>query len=217
MTYEDRAGIVFRVARFVIRREGFVCIMRAPSLQLVSGLPSEECLERIFEGISVRRSFVSSAPSSWPPEKPVAGYVRGERFCLWKTSPRNSFRRLLEARVRPYRVGTLIEGRFSVHPFSRTFVIVWLGLALLVAVATFIALVILPLLGESSLNSKDVGAFILLLLLLAAGSALCLFTYRAARDEPRFLREFLLELLEARPLGQEGRAVTPTCHTKDGD
>jgi hypothetical protein len=191
--------------------------MRTPSLQLVSGVPPEECLERIVEGICVRRAFVSPVSSSWPPAKPVAGYVQGEHFCLWKTSPRNSFRRLLEARVRPYRVGTLIEGRFSVHPFSRVFAIVWFGSASLVVLATFIALVLLPLFGESSLSSKDIGVFVFLLLVLAGGSALCLFTYRAAQDEPQFLREFLLELLEARPLGQDGQAAPSVCYTEHGD
>jgi len=190
--------------------------MRARSLQLVSGVPPEECLERIVEGICVRRAFVAPPSSSCPPEKPVAGYVQGEHFCLWKTSPRNSFRRLLEARVRPYRVGTLIEGHFSVHPFSRVFAIVWFGTASLTALATFIALVVLPLLGESSPSSRDIGIFAFLLLVLAGGSALCLFTYRAAQDEPRFIREFLFELLEAQPLRQDEQAVTAAIHTERG-
>ena len=188
--------------------------MRAPSLQLVSGVPPQECLERIFEGICPRRSFISTSPPASPPAKPVAGYVKGDGFCLWKASPCNSFHRLLEARVRPHRIGTLIEGRFSLHLFSRIFVILWLALASLITTMASMALIVSPLCQGSSLTLRNIGILLFLLFFLATCGSFLLALYRTAGDEPRVLQAFLLELLDARPVQYDGQNLIPACRAE---
>jgi hypothetical protein len=190
--------------------------MGVPSLQLVSGVPPEECLERIGEGICPRRSFISTTPPASPPRKPVAGYVKGDRICIWKASPCNSFHRLLEARVRPHRVGTLIEGRFSLHLFSRIFIIMWLGLASLIAAMASKALIVSPLWDGSGLRLRNIGTLVFLLLFLATCASFLLSLYRKAAEEPRTLEAFLLELLDARPLKHDAQSPVPARRAEPG-
>lgn len=172
-------------------------LMQAFSLRLVSGLPVDECLQRISDAICQRRSFAFSLPP-WPPEKPVAGHVRDNSFCLWKAFPCNSFHRLLRGRVCPYKVGTLIEGHFLTHPFVRMFMICRFGMASSIVGLTFVVVVLLPLLADWRVNSEGIYAVAFSLLVIFACGLMVVYFRRLARDGPQFIEDFLIRVLDAR-------------------
>lgn len=183
-------------------------LMRVLSLRLISGLPLDDCVQRICDATCPRRSFAFSLPP-WPPEKPVAGYLRNNSFCLWKAFPCNSFRCLLYGQVRPYKVGTIIEGHFQTHPFVRMFVICWFGMAFSMVGLTFVIMVLMPLVADLRVNSEGIYAVAFSLLVTLACGLMVVYFRRLARNEPQFIEDFLIRMLEARQPEEEDGSGCP--------
>jgi hypothetical protein len=115
----------------------------------------------------------------------------------------NSFQTRLTATMEPAGRGTLIRGKFALHPFTRVFLPIWFGGVLFFCAIAIVALVSHP--GGSPQGNGNGWMFLLIPLgMLVFGLALVRFGRFLARDEQRFLTEFLRQTLDAREAERVG-------------
>jgi hypothetical protein len=165
-------------------------------LDLYSPLAPSACASRIRAEIDVEK-FVSL--SALFGSKPVVGRVTDSTLRLRKRIwYRNSFQTYLTATMRPEGSGTRICGEFAMHGFARAFMAVWFGLVLLIGGGSFIFALISGLRDTSQLQSA-LSVFLFGAPMLVFGTLLVWFGRYLARDEARFMTEFLRNLVAPNP------------------
>lgn len=137
------------------------------------------------------------------PKGTVECIVWGNWVQLWawpKEAVRNSFSPVFIGRLRSHHGGTLIDGRFMLHPIVLLFLVVWLGGALI-----GLGFSIYNLSQELAKEGPDLKeAWFPLLFaagILTFGTALVYFGIRAGRGQRRDIEEYLRDTLHARELG----------------
>jgi len=166
-------------------------------LELYSSLPLDECARRISDAIDSERSPLFSLVSLFG-SHPVAGRVDGFSLSLRKRiGYRNSFQSHLTATMRAEGSGTLVSGEFAMHPFVRVFMTIWFSGVILIGGTMFIVATGAFLFGSPPRgNNAWVGIFVPPVMV-AFGFALVRFGRYLARDEARFITEFLVRVLNA--------------------
>ena len=166
-------------------------------IELRSPLTPEECVARLYAAADVQRPALVSlqAPFGF---KPVIGSVTEDSVRLRKRVPyRNSFQYYLFADMRPENGGTVISGRFAMHPVSWWVMVGFFGLITLIGGMETWRTILRFAHSESITASNLVGA-IMPLVMLAIGVFLMLQGRRVTRDEARFITDFLTEVLEGK-------------------
>ena len=162
--------------------------MQPKRLELYSALSSSDCAARLSNAIDRDGVIWWSFGGSHP----VAGRVQGPSFRIRKRiSYRNSFQTFLTGSFQPQGAGTLIQGEFAMQGFTRAFIPLWFILGTIFFIVSLVSM----LLGSSP---RDVGPWIIVPpLMLVVGVVLVRFGRHLARDEARFLTDFLQEVLSA--------------------
>jgi hypothetical protein len=129
--------------------------------------------------------------------KPVIGSVSEASFMLRRRIRyRNSFQTFLTATMRPELGGTVISGACAMHPLVRIFNVVWLGGVALFGRTIFLASGWNVLSGKSGGSRETLLSMIIPLIMLTFGIGLVRFGRYLARNDPRFLVDFLMEIYE---------------------
>jgi hypothetical protein len=163
----------------------------------------EECHRRLKE--SVDTSFFPFFSS-----KQVAGKVSKNSISIRKRiSYRNSFQTVLRGSLNPTTNGTEIMSTIGLHPFVKIFMIIWFcgliiigGMIIVIALSSFFR--------ENS--PTDIGSIMGILIppgLTVFGIALLKFGKYLARDESIILKNFLIDLLEAKEINNVEQAAAP--------
>jgi hypothetical protein len=99
--------------------------------------------------------------------------------------------------MRPEAAGTVISGEVAMHPFVRVFMFVWFGGVVLIGGTMFIATVGSLLFGSERQSQNAWLGAVIPPAMLVFGFGLVRFGGYLARDETRFLRDFLIQTLNA--------------------
>jgi hypothetical protein len=166
-------------------------------LEIFSPLPPAECAARLASTIDRERSLLFSSTALLG-SKPVIGQASESSLRLRKRIRyRNSFQSFLFATMRPQQGGTLISGTFAMHPMVRTFMFVWFGFVAVIGGALTLATV-RGTLSSSDGNSHSPMGVIIPVGMLCIGLALIRFGRYLARNEARFISDFLIQTLHGR-------------------
>ncbi len=179
--------------------------MESNRIELFSPLPPIECAARLASAIDCERSALISFSSIFG-SKPIAGKVTETSLRLRKRiGYRNSFQNFLTATMRPEGTGTVISGEFAMHPIVRVFMTIWFGGVILIGGTMFIGTIGGFLFGLAPHGDNAWIGVVVPPLMLLFGFALVRFGSYLARDEARFITDFLLQVLNANdtPISQE--------------
>jgi hypothetical protein len=173
-------------------------------LQLYSPLPPDECARRISAAMDCERSTLFSF-AALTGSHPISGRVEGSSIRLRKRiAYNNSFQTFLNATMRPEGAGTVIEGAFAMHPFTRFFMPIWFGGVILIGGFGFI----ISLLAAFTHSSDEQRSHLPFLLgppgMLFFGYLLVRFGRYLARDEAAFITDFLKQTLDAHDIPSDG-------------
>jgi hypothetical protein len=164
------------------------------STVLVSPLAPEDCAARLGEAVDhtwLERLFGS---------KPVRGRLSARSFRLLKRIHyRNSFQTCLTGTLEFHVEGTILRVRSGMHPLVIAFLVVWFTGAGLGC-----AIILLGWLQGLVPGPVHAVGTIVPLLLLAFGIGLVRFCRWLARDEERFLIDFVAAVLGARVETDDG-------------
>ena len=167
--------------------------MKSERIELFSEYSPAECAARLTDAIDTESvaSFGSTAGS-----KTVLGRVSGSSFNLRKRIDyRNSFQSSLTGTLHSCDGGTLVLGSCGLNPFVLVFMCVWLSGVVLIGGPVFAFTLSSPH-PFSDQNwvglAVPAGMFVFGILLWRFGAYL-------ARQEARFLTDFVAETLKARP------------------
>ena len=147
----------------------------------------------------------ANVDSDWAPygSKSVCGRIGNRAFRLRRRiSYRNSFQTNAFGRLEPMARGTLIRCRFGMHRLVVAFLILWFGI--LLAIGTKLAATVS--IRQSTPIQWSVP--VTLVGLLISGVVLIRFGRLLARDEQRFLSQFICTILEAKEADQAKHAAT---------
>jgi hypothetical protein len=171
--------------------------MNASQFRLFTKLQPTECVSRLSAAIDAERFGLPTSMERWwglKPVKHVAGRVSESSLRLRKhIQYRNSFQTLLRARMKPLAGGTIITGNLAMHPAVWCFIFV--GFAFLVTIG-----------GLGMVLGAAEGNWIAIpvpLIMLALMFGLVRIGRYAARDEGRFLKDFLIQTLDAQPVDRK--------------
>lgn len=167
-------------------------------IQLFSPLPPAECASRLAAAMDVERSPLFSVAGLFG-SKPVIGRVTETSLRLRKRiGYQNSFQSFLVATLRGEAGGTVISGEFAMHPFVNAFMFVWFGGVILIGGTGFLAAVGTIFFVSGSQRQTAWMGVVIPPLMLAFGFGLVRFGRYLARDEARFLTDFLAQTLDAK-------------------
>ena len=160
------------------------------------------------------RIFTGSVAADQDPlpdgEEPYLGKVEGSGFSLRaRTTRRVSFAPVFYGAFRDHANGTLIEGRFSLEPAARAFMLIWFAFAAIaiLALACALASTFSPALSGagSGLASAEGGAVrqlltraLWVLLVPLAAASVWLYWRLQAREEKDRILNFLQKKLDAK-------------------
>ena len=171
-----------------------IAAMTSRTIELRSSLSVADCVARLREAID--------PPSTLFGSRPVVGRVDSGGFRLHKRIHyRSSFQTHAMARFREAEAGTHVSCRFGVHPVILVFFVVWMSIVLVVGARGLVIVV------DAVFSARPEGAApfavplagaLLPLGMLVFGAGLFCFGRWLARDEERFLADFLRVTLKAR-------------------
>jgi hypothetical protein len=175
--------------------------MKSNHIRLFTPFPPEECIKRLNAAIDTSHSALISWALFYG-SKPVVGYAKETSFWLMQRKRYgNSFKPLLTASMRPEDGGTLISGTFAMHPLVRAFLFLWFGGALIMGGILFV-FVVSGTLTQLEPHQNTWLAVVVPPLVLAGGFGLIGFGRYLARNESKFLKDFLIQTLIARAQDQ---------------
>ena len=132
--------------------------------------------------------------------KPVVGRITETSLRLRKRiGYRNSFQSFLAATLRPEAGGTVISGEVGMHEFVKVFMFIWFGGVILIGGTMFVATVGKILFGSGNQHENVWMGVVIPPVMLIFGFGLVRFGRYLARDEARFLTDFLVQTLNAHP------------------
>jgi hypothetical protein len=166
-------------------------------IQLFSPLPPTECAARLAAAIDTESSVPFSLNGLFG-SKPVVGRVTATSLRLRKRIRyQNSFQNHLAARLRAEAGGTVISGGVAMHPFVRAFMFIWFGGVILIGGTMFVGAVWTMLSSADGQRQHVWMGVVIPPFMLAFGLGLVRFGRYLARDETRFLTDFLIQTLNA--------------------
>jgi hypothetical protein len=169
-----------------------------PRFKLVTALPPEQCLSRMSAAGDIAPSLIR-APSSVFGSKPVTGRATLTSLHLRKRiGYGNSFQTHLAASMSREEGGTVISGTLGMHPVTEAFMVIWFGFTVLIGGSLFVVSLRALLAGDSASTQESWIGVLAFPAMLAFGYGLVRFGRHLARDEARFLKEFLIRTLDAR-------------------
>jgi hypothetical protein len=121
--------------------------MSKPTLMFHAALPPDEYLRRLRE--QAKPMTLIRGGLFGPPQGTIMAKITGSSICLFACGPRylyNSFEPYFYGTVEPQALGSLIQGRFRVHPFVRLFMAFWFG----VLGVAWLSILVAALLGRLS-------------------------------------------------------------------
>jgi hypothetical protein len=161
-------------------------------LELFSPLPPEECVERLCAATDPDGGF------SFFGGNPVVGRISGRTVRLRKRIYYgNSFQILFTGTLQPAGAGTMLRGRFGIQRWVWGFMVFWFAFNSLVGGILFVATLVTVLGGPMQAKGDPWVGLVVPPGLVLFGAGLLWFGRYLARDEPEFLRGFLVEVLEA--------------------
>jgi len=166
-----------------------------PAIRLRTPLPIEECTARLASGVDVERLAFSW--SGHAGSRPILGKFSENGFRLQKRRYyRNEFAPFFYGRFVSADPGTLIDGEFRMHPFTRAFMTFWFSF-----LALYLAVVLIQLaMGRPGIQ-EDRGLLLAFPFgMMAFGVALVKFGRWLGREE-RAIVAFLKTTLEANEAG----------------
>lgn len=171
--------------------------MSSNNIQLLTPLTPTECASRLTAAIDTQRSaFISFA--GFFGSRPVVGRVTESSLRLRKRiGYRNSFQSFLTATMQRGTEGTVISGEVAMHPFVRAFMFVWFSGVVLIGGTMFIATLGSLLFGSGHWAQNSWLGVVIPPVMLAFGYGLIRFGRHLARDEAKFLTDFLIQTLDA--------------------
>ncbi|MGD9367727.1 MAG: hypothetical protein PVH87_18650 [Desulfobacteraceae bacterium] len=145
---------------------------------------------------SVDNSFFSQSGS-----KPIAGKVTRTSINIRKViSYRNSFQIMLKASLKEDSGGTTIICRFGLHTFVKFFMYFWFGFIVLFGGIFWIVVVGAHILTGKIPEGEAWMGVLIPPILVVFGIGLLKFGKYLSKDEPGFLKDFLINLLDAKEI-----------------
>jgi hypothetical protein len=164
---------------------------------LYSPFDPVECARRISDAADVRTAVFSLTGRGG--SRPVTGIVNGLSIRLRKRIQyTNSFQTLLTATLEPSGNGTRISCAFAMHRFTRWFMRIWMIGAASLGSIIFIVSAGILMSGSSAARGDAWLGLVVPLVLPVFGYALFKTGAYLARDEARFLADFLKQTLNAK-------------------
>ena len=183
-------------------------------VELLSPLPLHECVVRLRE--------VTGGDDLWSwfgnfGSREVVGHVSERSIRLRKRiGYKNSFQTILIGRLERHEAGTIFRGKARMATFLRCFMTVWFGGLVLIGGILSVAAVgqVLGFAAPAMQGNLPLPLVpVIFILMLAFGVGLVRFGRWLARDEERFLVQFLADALEASPNDtRTGAANRPASH-----
>lgn len=169
-----------------------------PHIRLLTSLSPEQCLARLTAAGDIATCILPSGGTLFG-SKPVVGRASTQAIRLSKRiNYQNSFQTHVAASMRVTADGTAIEGVLGMHPSVHVFLGVWFGFVLLIGSLVFFSSVSAVINGVEASRQDAWLGILIPPLLFGFGVVLLRVGQRLARDEARFLTEFLLRTLDAR-------------------
>lgn len=166
-------------------------------LELYSPLSPEECARRISDAMDSERSALFSDALQFG-SRPVAGRVDACSIKLRKRIRyRNAFQSFLTAKMHPEGSGTIVSGEFAMQPFMRVILRIWSGSVILIGGAFFVATVSAYLFSSTPRGDNAWIIAVVPLGMIVSGFAIVRFGRYLARNEARFITDFLIHALNA--------------------
>ena len=176
---------------------GSTCTVDFNRIQLFSPLPPAECVSRLVAVMDTEQSAIFSLAGLFG-SKPVIGRVTETSLQLRKRiGYRNSFQSFLAATLRPEAGGTVISGEVAMHAFVKVFMFIWFGGVILIGGTAFVVTAGTIFFGSSSQHQNAWMGAVIPTVMLLFGFGLVRFGRFLARDEARFLTDFLMQTLNA--------------------
>ena len=167
-------------------------------VELFTPLPPPECARRLSSAIDDDGWLWLISLRGLVGSKPVIGHVTETWLRLRKRiGYRNSFQTILSASLRPEGGGTLIHGTAGVHVVVRAFMFVWFGGVMLGGGAIFLGTLAALLFGSGPRPPNAWAGIVMPWVMLGFGIGLVAGCRYLARDETRFLTDFLDSTLGA--------------------
>jgi len=165
-------------------------------VQLYSPHPPAECVARLRAVINSEHLFCLP---NWFGTEPVSGRVTETSLRLSKRIwYRNSFQSFLFAKMRPEAGGTVISGKVGMHPFTSVFMCIWLGVAFIFGGIILVPSVRSLIAHPDNIQQETWVGCAVPLLMPTFGFCLVWCGRFLARNEDRFLTDFLSQTLDAK-------------------
>jgi hypothetical protein len=121
-------------------------------ITLRTDFDTEECRRRLIESIDLDQRTIFSL-SGYKGSKPVIGRIEGYQFCLHKRQYwHNDFAPQFYGNLWSQDRGTIIEGYFDMQRWTKMFMRIWLGFALVVGIPLFLFSFSDLFFGSSNMN-----------------------------------------------------------------
>ena len=170
------------------------------NVSLLSPYPLAECVALLHAAIDAERIFAN--PFAGSDTKPVIGRISSPFIYLHKRiAYRNSFQTYLTAKLTPQAGGTAIIGEMGSEPITRAFMIAANGFVILIGAAMTFAAVLLPIATGARQQQDAWIAVAAPACMVAFNFGLYRFCRYLARDEARFLKDFLIKTLDGQEYG----------------
>jgi hypothetical protein len=157
----------------------------------------EECRRRLIDSIDPEKRSIFSL-SGYKGSKPVIGWINGYEFRLHKRRYwHNDFAPQFYGSLLPQSRGTLIEGYFDVLRWSKIFMRIWLGGAVVLGSPIFVLSLIDLMRGTIHSEGNSPLGLLVPPCLVLFGIVLPKFGLSLGRHEERFILEFLENTLVA--------------------
>lgn len=180
--------------------------------EFITSIPIDECLNKLeaaSEKHSIFGQFLNYFSPNYPPSGKPEIKIYGNKFRLFikfdKLLNRNPFHTFFYGELSPStNGGTIIKGKFKMHPFIRAFMAFWFSGVIISGGVFFI----ISLIHILELDITDAGMYhgtptwevIFVPLLIASGYALVKFGKSLSKDEEVHLIEFIKTTLSASEL-----------------
>ena len=168
--------------------------MNSNRIQLFIPLTPAECASRLTAAMGAERAGFFPLARHFG-SSPVIGRVT--QSSLWirkRISYRNPFQNYLLATMKAETGGTVISGKITTHPATRAFMFLWFG-GVVLGGGLMLITSISSILASSSRIQDEWRDIVMLAAMLAFGFGFVRFGRYLARDEARFLKEFLRQAL----------------------
>lgn len=170
-------------------------LIRRQQVQFFSPHSPADCVSRLRAAVNSEAFFDLS---SWFGTMPVSGRVSESSLRLRKRIwYRNDFQSFLYATMQPETGGTVIFGKVGLHPFTTVFICIWLGVAVLMCGTVLTPSIRSFFAHPDAVHQETWVGCVVPIIMPVFGIGLVWFGRFLARNEDRFLTEFLVQTLDA--------------------